>query len=35
LEVGDACRTQPALGQLPCYPSRVLGRPKIKDVARV
>jgi hypothetical protein len=40
LELGDVCRIQPALGHhssdtnpLPCYPSPMLGGPKIKDVA--
>ena len=40
LELGDVCRIQPALGHrssdtnpLPCYPSGMLGGPKIKDVA--
>jgi hypothetical protein len=42
LELGDGCHTQPALGHRssdtnpsPCYRSRMLGRPKINDVARV
>jgi hypothetical protein len=42
LELGDACHTQPALGRhssdtnpSPCYSSRMLRRPNIRDVARV